>query len=135
MTILELDSTTRADLRSKAHNISPTVMIGADGLTPGVLKEAELALTSHDLIKIRVLGDDRQARVEIYETICNKLHAAKVQHIGKLLVIYRPNLTKNASSPARKSTRNEDGFGSPRTVMVKKFTRNPQKRPKAIATK
>jgi putative YhbY family RNA-binding protein len=135
MTILELDSTTRADLRSKAHSISPTVMIGADGLTPGVLKEAEIALSSHELIKIRVLGDDRDVRLELYETICNKLHAAKVQHIGKLLVIYRPNLTANASNSSRKSTRNEDGFGAPRTVMVKKYTRNPQKRPKAIATK
>lgn len=136
MTILELDSTTRTDLRSKAHNISPTVMIGADGLTAGVLKEAEIALSSHELIKIRVLGDDREARLEIYDTLCEKLHAAKVQHIGKLLVIYRPNLKRGASSSApRKSTRNEDGFGKPRTVMVKKFTRNPQKRPKAIATK
>jgi len=135
MTILELDSTTRADLRSKAHSISPTVMIGADGLTPGVLKETELALSSHELIKIRVLGDDREIRLEIYDTICNKLHAAKVQHIGKLLVIYRPNLTSSASNSARKSTRNDEGFGAPRTVMVKKFTRNPQKRPKAIATK
>lgn len=137
MTILELDSTTRTDLRSKAHNISPTVMIGADGLTTGVLKEAEIALSSHELIKIRVLGDDREARLEIYDTLCEKLHAAKVQHIGKLLVIYRPNLKKGAvaSQAARKSTRNEDGFGKPRTVMVKKFTRNPQKRPKAIATK
>jgi putative YhbY family RNA-binding protein len=137
MTILELDSTTRSDLRSKAHNISPTVMIGADGLTSGVLKEAEIALSSHELIKIRVLGDDREARLEIYEALCEKLHAAKVQHIGKLLVIYRPNLKIGAaaSEASRKSTRNEDGFGKPRTVMVKKFTRNPQKRPKAIATK
>ena len=136
MTILELDSTTRADLRSKAHTISPTVMIVNDGLTPGVLKEAEIALSSHELIKIRVLGDDRESRLDIYETICQKLHAAKVQHIGKLLVIYRPNLKKpEKTTTARKTPRNEDGFGKPRTVMVKKFTRNPQKRPKAIATK
>ena len=136
MTILELDSTTRSDLRSKAHNISPTVMIGSDGLTPGVIKEAEIALNSHELIKIRVLGDDREARLEIYDAICEQLDAAKVQHIGKLLVIYRPNLKKNTTSRTnRKSTRNEENFGGPRTVMVKKFTRNPQKRPKAVATR
>jgi putative YhbY family RNA-binding protein len=135
MTILELDSTTRADLRSKAHAISPTVMIGADGLTPGVLSEAEIALSSHELIKIRVLGDDREARIAIYEAITDKLDAAKVQHIGKLLVIYRPNLKGQTTSTARKSTRNEDGFGAPRTVMVKKYTRNPQKRPKPVATR
>lgn len=135
MTILELDATTRADLRSKAHSISPTVMIGADGLTPGVLKEAESALSSHELIKIRVLGDDREVRLGIYETLCEKLSAAKVQHIGKLLVIYRPNLQRNITPTApRQSLRRDVGFKRPRTVMVKKFTRNPQKRPKAIAT-
>ncbi len=136
MTILELDSTTRADLRSKAHAISPTIMIGADGLTPGVMKETEIALTSHGLIKIRVLGDDREARIEIYDAICNKLDAAKVQHIGKLLVIYRPNLTaQTRSTEVRKPVRNDACFGAPRTVMVKKYTRNPQKRPKPVATK
>jgi putative YhbY family RNA-binding protein len=136
MTILELDSTTRADLRSKAHAISPTVMIGADGLTPGVFKEAEIALTSHELIKIRVLGDDREARIEMYQELCEKLNAAKVQHIGKLLVIYRPNLNGQSNAlPGRKTTRNEEGFGAPRTVMVKKYTRNPQKRPKPVATR
>jgi RNA-binding protein len=136
MTILELDSTTRSDLRSKAHSISPTVMIGADGLTEGVLKETEIALASHELIKVRVLGDDRELRLEIYDQICEQLGAAKVQHIGKLLVIYRPNLQKTAKTKSlKKNSRDEENFGGPRTVMVKKFTRNPQKRPKAVATR
>ncbi len=65
-------------------------MIGGDGLTPAVLKEIDLALNSHELIKVRVLGDDRMARVAIYDSICEELGAAPVQHIGKLLVLYRP---------------------------------------------
>ena len=140
MTILEITSSIRSDLRSQAHVLSPTVMIGADGLTPAVLKEADSALHHHQLIKIRVLGDDREARIAMYEEICDNLSAAKVQHIGKLLVIYRPQILtndelKNLKAKSSPSKRNEDGFGKPRTLMVKKFTRNPQKRPKPVATR
>ena len=140
MTILEIDSSIRSDLRSQAHALTPTVMIGADGLTPAVLKETDSALHSHQLIKIRVLGDDRDARVAMYEQICDTLEAAKVQHIGKLLVIYRPQILtndelKNLRAKSSNHKRNDEGFGAPRTVMVKKYTRNPQKRPKPVATR
>lgn len=80
----------RSALRSEAHSLSPVVIIGEAGLTAGVQKEIDLSLDAHGLIKIRVVGDDREARINMYETICEKLGAAPVQHIGKLLVIYRP---------------------------------------------
>ena len=71
-------------------------------MTPGVLKEIDASLNSHGLIKVRVFGDDREARVTIYDTICEKLDAAPVQHIGKLLVVYRPKKeTVKASSETR----------------------------------
>ena len=69
-------------------------MIGGDGLTPAVIKEANAALSAHGLIKIRVLGDDRALREQYLEQICTDLGAAKVQHIGKLLLIYRPSETR-----------------------------------------
>jgi RNA-binding protein YhbY len=59
-------------------------------LTPAVTKEIDAALNAHGLIKVRVFGDDREARVGMYETICSELGAAPVQHIGKLLVLFRP---------------------------------------------
>lgn len=71
-------------------------MIGNDGLTPGVLAEIERALKSHELIKIRVHGDDRGARLEWLDRICEFTTAAPVQHIGKLLTIYRSNLELQA---------------------------------------
>lgn len=80
----------RSTLRADAHALSPIVMIGEDGLKPSVLKEIDASLNSHGLIKIRVFGDDREARIGMYETICTNLGAEPVQHIGKLLVIYRP---------------------------------------------
>ncbi|AMP09657.1 CRS1 / YhbY domain protein [Collimonas arenae] len=66
------------------------VLISEDGLKPSLMKEIDLNLNAHGLIKVRVFGDDREARIAIYETICEKLGAAPIQHIGKLLVLYRP---------------------------------------------
>jgi putative YhbY family RNA-binding protein len=80
----------RSALRAEAHGLNPVVMIGEAGLTPAVMKEISSSLDAHGLIKVRVFGDDREARVAIYEQICEELDAAPVQHIGKLLVLYRP---------------------------------------------
>jgi RNA-binding protein len=88
--MLKLTSAERSSLRAEAHALSPVVIIGEAGLTPGVLKEIDGSLDSHGLIKVRVFGDDREARLAIYDTICEKLDAAPIQHIGKLLVVYRP---------------------------------------------
>lgn len=103
----------RSALRAEAHALNPVVIIGESGLTAGVLKEIDASLNSHGLIKVRVFGDDREARVEIYETICAKLDAAPVQHIGKLLVIYRP---KKEAEKTRSETR---GKGLREVTIVK----------------
>ncbi len=88
--MLKLTPAERSALRAQAHPLNPVVIIGDAGLTPAVLKEIDASLQSHELIKIRVFGDDREIRTEMYDTICNTLDAAPVQHIGKLLVVYRP---------------------------------------------
>ncbi len=88
--MLTLSSAQRRFLRARAHVLQPVVMIGNQGLTEAVLKEISSSLAHHELIKIRVLGDDRAARIAYYATICGTLSAAEVQHIGKLLIIYRP---------------------------------------------
>jgi putative YhbY family RNA-binding protein len=92
---MKLTPAERSELRSQAHALDPVVMIGEAGLTPSVMKEIDVSLNAHELIKIRVFGDDREARVEMYDTICAELNAAPVQHIGKLLVIYRPKKEKS----------------------------------------
>ena len=78
-----------AYLRGLAHSLNPVVMLGNNGLTESVIKEIELNLNAHELIKIQVAGDDRAARVLIYTEICEKTGAIAVHHIGKQLVIYR----------------------------------------------
>lgn len=76
-------------LRGLAHKLNPVVMIGNNGLTLSVLQEIENSLNAHELIKIKVFGDDREIRVAMLEEICEKTGATKVHHIGKQLVIYR----------------------------------------------
>jgi RNA-binding protein len=97
----------RSELRAEAHGLKPVVMIGESGLTPSVMKEISASLDSHGLIKIRVAGDDREARVAMYEQICEEQQAQPVQHIGKLLVVYRPKVetVKERSSKAGKGMR------------------------------
>jgi RNA-binding protein len=111
--MMKLTPAERSALRAEAHALNPVVIISESGLTPGVMKEIDASLNAHGLIKIRVFGDDREARVEMYETICAKLEAAPVQHIGKLLVIYRP---KKEASKERSQKR---GKGLREVTIVK----------------
>jgi RNA-binding protein len=120
--MLKLSPVERAALRADAHALNPVVMIGEAGLTPGVVKEIDASLDSHGLIKIRVFGDDREARITIYETICEQLGAAPVQHIGKLLVVYR---TK-AEEVKERSTKSGKGM---REVTIVKPSPSGTKRP------
>ena len=98
--MLNLTAAQRRALKAKAHHLQPVVMVGDAGLTPTVLHEIDIALKSHELIKIRVLGDDRAMRAGLIDAICTPLEAAAVQHIGKILVIFRP---RPADAPAPKS--------------------------------
>lgn len=86
---MELTSDQRRYLRGLAHHINPVVMIGNSGLTEAVIREVAINLDAHELIKIRVLGDDRALREQFLQQICTELSAQAVQHIGKLLIIYR----------------------------------------------
>jgi RNA-binding protein len=79
----------RQYLKGLAHNRQPVVMIGNHGLTPAVLKEIELALNAHELVKIKASSDELEARRAWLTEICTATGAASVQQIGKILVIYR----------------------------------------------
>ncbi|MYM67981.1 ribosome assembly RNA-binding protein YhbY [Pseudoduganella sp. FT55W] len=120
--MIKLTPVERSALRAEAHGLKPIVLIGADGLTANVIKEISLGLDSHGLIKVRVFGDDREARIAMYETICEQLKAAPVQHIGKLLVLYRP---KVETEKARSATA---GKGM-REVTIVKASASGTKRP------
>ena len=91
---LNLTPHERSELRAAAHALRPVVLIGDNGLTDAVIKEITVHLQAHQLIKIRVAGDDRQARLTMLEQICDALDAAPIHHLGKILTIYRPNIER-----------------------------------------
>lgn len=84
-----LNSKQISHLRGLGHSLNPVVMIGNNGLSETVLREIDISLSAHELIKIKVMGDDRELRGKMLEEICEKLSSVAVQHIGKQLVIYR----------------------------------------------
>jgi putative YhbY family RNA-binding protein len=124
MPAIELNTAERRALRADAHHLSPVVMIGGDGLTPAVSKETDAALKAHGLIKVRVLGDDRAAREAIFAQLCDELNAAPIQHIGKLLVLWRPIPEKEVAEE-----RDSGGMPGPRTVKILKFSKSGLRRP------
>jgi RNA-binding protein len=91
--------THRRELRAKAHHLHPVVIVGHHGLTAAVLHEIDVNLLAHELIKIRVFSEDREQREAMLERICTTLDAAAVQHIGRLLVLWRPAPTKPEAQP------------------------------------
>ena len=117
MTAIQLTPAERKGHRSSAHHLDPVVMIGGEGLTPAVSKEIDNALSAHGLIKVRVFSDDRPAREAMLQTLADTLGAAAIQHIGKLLVLWRPMPPKD--KPAR-----DDRLPGPRTVKVVSFSKS-----------
>ena len=110
--------------RAEAHHLDPVVMIGNDGLTANVRKEIDSALNAHGLIKIRVLGDDRVQREAMYQSLVEELGAAPIQHIGKLLVLWRPKPPK-----ARAANDDDDRMPGPREFKVLKYSKQGGQRP------
>ncbi len=101
---IELTPAERQYLKGLAHSLNPVVMIGNQGLSDPVMREISISLDAHELIKIRVQGDDREQRTAMMEQICDELDAAPVQHIGKLLVIWRPSDKEKVTLPKVKKT-------------------------------
>ena len=96
MPMLSLTVAERKALKARAHHLDPVVLIGDAGLTDAVLAEISRALDAHELIKVRVGGDDREARQAAGLAICERLDAAPVQHIGKLFIVWRPRPEQDA---------------------------------------
>ena len=101
----ELTSGERRELRARAHHLHPVVMVAEAGLTAQVSREIETALKSHELIKVRVFGDDRKAREALAAAICEETGAQPVQHIGKILVMYRAQPVEEQKTVKRRPGR------------------------------
>lgn len=122
MSALLLSPAQRKEHRAGAHHLDPVVLIGGEGLTPAVVQEIDRALSAHGLIKVRVFSDDRPAREAMLAQLADQLSAAPVQHIGKLLVLWRP-------MPEKIKAEREDAKPGPRIVKIVKFSKSGNNRP------
>ena len=127
MSTLFLTPAERSAKRAQAHALKPSVLIGEQGLSDAVLAEIERTLRAHDLIKVRVAGDDREQRAAMLHDICERLGAAPVQNIGRMLVLYRPLPDETAADAT--GARGTRGAG-PRQIKVIVPSSSPTHRPK-----
>jgi len=123
VTALVLTTLERKQKRAEAHHLSPVVAVGHEGATAAVRREIDAALAAHGLVKVRVFSDDRAAREALLAELSSTLGAAPVQHIGKLLVLWRPPVKKAARE------RDDDRKPAPKVVKILKFPKSGNHRP------
>ncbi len=128
MPAIQLTPAERKEKRADAHHLDPVVLIGGEGLTPAVAKEIDAALDAHGLIKVRVFSDERATREAILATLADQLNAAPIQHIGKLLVLWRP-------VPEKARAERDDRMPGPRIVKILKFSKSGNHRPQVKKVK
>jgi putative YhbY family RNA-binding protein len=122
MPALHLSTAARKEKRAEAHHLEPVVLVGAAGATPAVERELDAALAAHGLVKVRVALEDRAEREALLARLADRLGAAPVQHIGKLLVLWRPPVERDAAE-------RDDRMPGPRIVKVVKFAKSGNHRP------
>ncbi len=101
--MIEITPIQRRALRAAAHPLQPVVAISKSGLSAAVLKEIDVSLNAHELIKVKLHGIERDDRATLLNEICAQLHCAPVQQIGNILILWREN-PENAA-PARAKPR------------------------------
>lgn len=86
---MSLSSAQRREYRAIAHNLKPIIIIGDKGLSEGLMQELDRALDDHELIKVKVASNDREARGEVVDELCRQSGAELVQTIGKIAIVMR----------------------------------------------
>ena len=86
-----MDTSFKQALKAKAHHLRPVVLLGTKGLTTAIVDETNIALLSHELIKVKINGAEKTARQRMANDLCEQLQAQLVQLIGNTAIIYRKN--------------------------------------------
>ena len=99
---MNLTTKQKQHLKGLAHNLKPVVLLGANGLTEGVLAEIDNALNFHELIKVKVPSTDRELKLAIVDAIVRETQAVKVQLIGHNVVLFRQSEQMKIAIPKAK---------------------------------
>ncbi len=90
-----LNEDQKRHLRRLGHALKPVVLMGAGGLSEGVMAEIDQALDDHELIKVKLVADDRDARRALGERISQEQDAALVQAVGNIILLFRRSRIEN----------------------------------------
>lgn len=93
---MPLSTAEKKRFRRIGHELKPVVMTGGQGLTEAVIAEIDRALEDHELIKVRINGEDREERAAAMAAVAAQCKAQPVQVIGKIVLLYRPTRKANA---------------------------------------
>jgi RNA-binding protein len=93
---MPLSSDRKKQYRNIGHNLKPVVTIAGNGLSDNVMVELERALNDHELIKVKLMINDRDVRSTVVDQMCKKSRAEVVQKIGKVALIFREAKRPNA---------------------------------------
>ena len=88
---MSLSPSQRRYLRSLAHDLKPVILLGAKGATEAVVKELDLALTHHELVKVKLSGGDKDERQAQIDVLSGGTGAEKIHQIGHVVVLFRRN--------------------------------------------
>jgi len=86
---MSLTSKQTRHLRSLAHSLKPVVMVGNAGLSEAVIREIDLSLTHHELIKVKISAADRDERKTLIQKVCDSTQCECAQSIGHTAILYR----------------------------------------------
>jgi putative YhbY family RNA-binding protein len=109
---ITLSSQERARLKARAHSLAPVVRMGNAGITPTLAAEVDRALTAHELIKISIAVDDREERRALGDALAERLDAAPVHRVGKILILWR------AGQTTRSTLSRANGLSTKRTKLT-----------------
>ena len=108
---MALDALQIRFLRGLAHDLNPVVMIGQKGMSDGVRVELDDALSRHELVKIRVVAEEREDRDEIIKALARDTRSELIQKVGHTATFYRRAKKPKILMPGEKPAKREDGFG------------------------
>ena len=90
-------------LKEKAHSLSPVVTIGQKGITESLIKELDSSIENHELLKVKILGGDRDSRTAAAEELSRATSSETIQIVGNVITLFRRRRTR--SSPCRRTNK------------------------------
>ncbi len=96
---MQLSSKQKKYLRGLAHSLNPVVMIGNNGVSPGVVQEIDSTLDCHELIKIRIRCENQEDLAAILQELLVDVKASVIQTIGHSVILFRRSMEQKIALP------------------------------------